>query len=64
LERECIGIELPQNPQEKLQCTAEAAQKAAHALTDPDLAALVAAWSHLLEAIKAGILALVQAAGA
>jgi hypothetical protein len=40
------------------------AQKAAHTLADPDLATLVAAWPRLPEPIRAGILALVRAAGA
>jgi hypothetical protein len=61
--RECIGIELPQNPQENQHFATLAAQNAAHAPTDSDLAALVAAWSHLPNAIKAGILAMIRAAG-
>jgi hypothetical protein len=64
VQRECIGIELPQNPQEKPHSTTKAAQKAAHALADPDLAALIAAWQRLPEPIKAGILALIRAANA
>jgi len=62
-QRECIGIEPSRNSREKPQIATEAAQKAAHAPTDPDLAALIDAWPRLPEPIKAGILALVRATG-
>jgi hypothetical protein len=58
-----------QKLREKRESTSTQAQKAAHFSAeqpagDPDLAALVDAWPSLPEAIRAGILAMVQAAGA
>jgi hypothetical protein len=61
LKRECIGIELPQNPQGKPHFATQAAQKAAHS-TDPDLAPLIAGWADLPELIKGAIRALVASA--
>jgi integrase len=63
VQRECIGIEPTANPLEKPHFSIEAAQKAAHSVTDPDLASLVAAWSHLPEPIKAAIRSLVASVG-
>lgn len=59
IERERIGIELPPNVQGKLQSATEAA----HAPLVPELATLISAWPSLPEPIRAGILALVRAAG-
>jgi len=60
-------LNYPQKTQEKRESASDAAQKAAHfppdrRAIDPALAALIAAWPRLPEAIRAGILATVRAA--
>jgi hypothetical protein len=59
--RECIGIEPPQNPQEKPQSAGQAVQKSAHPLTDPDLVRIVAMWPHLSAPIRRAVPALIDA---
>jgi len=59
----CIGIEPSRIPVGKAPLTGEAAQDAAHPIADPDLEILIRAWPRLPEPIKAGIQALVRAAG-
>lgn len=56
-----MGIEPQQKTLGKPHFVNEAAQKAAHEAMDHELLTLVAAWSKLPEAIKAGIMALVRA---
>jgi hypothetical protein len=61
------GVTEPAAPVCTSVCTSEA--ESAHggaadaAIADPDLAAVVEAWGRLPDAIRAGILALVKAAG-
>jgi hypothetical protein len=62
------GPNYPQKLQEKRGSANGAAQKAAHfpadkQVSDPGLAALIDAWPTLPDAIRAGILAMVRAAG-
>ncbi len=63
-ERECKGIEPALDSLDKSTNPAQGGAKSG-ALTprDPDLAALVAAWPTLPPALKAGIVALIQAHG-
>jgi hypothetical protein len=61
-ERECIGIELPQNPQGKQHFATRAARKPAQSRFDPDLASLISAWATLPEPIRRAVLKLLGAA--
>jgi hypothetical protein len=63
-----MGIEHPSNPLENSPLSAQGgAESGALALTnhaiDPALASVIRAWPTLPEAIRAGILAMVRAAG-
>ncbi|MFO0877420.1 MAG: hypothetical protein U0840_08600 [Gemmataceae bacterium] len=68
LERECMGVELPQDSKlftsHEATSGAESGAPATHSQDiDPALAAVIEAWPTLPEAIRTGILAMVRASG-